>query len=63
MPILYKIANFFILPSLGPGETWGLAINEALASATKVIASSFCGGAIDLINKDNGIFLIQNLIY
>jgi len=55
MPILYRMANFFILPSLGPNETWGLAINEALASGTKVIASSFCGGAIDLINKDNGI--------
>ncbi len=55
MPVLYKMANFFILPSLGPNETWGLAINEALASGTKAIASSFCGGAIDLINKDNGM--------
>ena len=55
MPILYRMANLFILPSLGPGETWGLSINEALASGTKVIASSFCGGAIDLINEDNGI--------
>jgi glycosyltransferase involved in cell wall biosynthesis len=53
MPILYRMADFYILPSVS--ETWGLAINEALASGTKVIASSFCGGSIDLINQDNGI--------
>jgi glycosyltransferase involved in cell wall biosynthesis len=55
MPILYRLADYFVLPSLGPGETWGLSINEALASGTTVIASEFCGGAIDLINEDNGI--------
>ena len=54
MPILYRVADVFLLPSIGPGETWGLAINEALASGTKVIASKFCGGAIDLINEKNG---------
>lgn len=61
MPIIYRLANFFILPSFGPSETWGLAINEALASGTKVIASSFCGGAIDLINEDNGILFNPKL--
>jgi glycosyltransferase involved in cell wall biosynthesis len=55
MPLLYRLADIFILPSLGPGETWGLAINEALSSGTKVLASNFCGGAIDLINQQNGI--------
>jgi len=59
MPILYRMADIFILPSLGPGETWGLSINEALASGTKVMASELCGGAIDLINNENG--LIFNL--
>ncbi len=57
MPILYRVADLFILPSLGPGETWGLAINEALASGTKVLASEFCGGAVDLIHGDNGLLL------
>ena len=55
MPILYRVADFFVLPSLGPGETWGLAINEALATGTKVLASEYCGGAIDLINDHNGL--------
>ncbi|MFM7683605.1 MAG: glycosyltransferase family 4 protein [Bacteroidota bacterium] len=52
MPNLYKLAHFFILPSLS--ETWGLALNEALASGTPIIASDKCGGAIDLINQSNG---------
>lgn len=55
MPLLYRVADFYILPSLGPGETWGLAINEALACGIPVIASDKCGGAIDLINNSNGL--------
>ena len=55
MPNLYRIANFLILPS--KSETWGLALNEALASGTPVIASDKCGGAIDLLNASNGYLL------
>ena len=54
MPIVYRLADLFVLPSLGPGETWGLAINEALACGTPVAASIYWGGSIDLINFDNG---------
>jgi glycosyltransferase involved in cell wall biosynthesis len=60
MPLLYRVADLFILPSLGPGETWGLAINEALVSGTKVLASEFCGGAIDLITRQNGMVFNPN---
>ncbi len=60
MPILYRVADLFTLPSLGPGETWGLAINEALVSGTKVLASEFCGGAIDLITRQNGMVFNPN---
>jgi glycosyltransferase involved in cell wall biosynthesis len=55
MPILYRISDFFILPSLGPGETWGLSMNEALVSRSTVIASEICGGSIDLIQENNGM--------
>ncbi len=59
MPILYRIADYYVLPSIS--ETWGLGINEALASGSKVIASKSCGGACDLINENNGIiFCPQN---
>lgn len=54
MPLIYRLADLFVLPSIGPGETWGLAINESLASAIPVAASIYCGGAIDLINDHNG---------
>lgn len=56
MPIVYRLGDVFVLPSKGPGETWGLAINEAMASCRPVIASDKCGGAIDLIiNEHNGL--------
>ena len=58
MPAIYRVANLFILPSAGPGETWGLAINEAMASGRAVIASNKTGGAIDLIEDEvNGLIL------
>ena len=57
MPIVYRLADVFVLPSVGPGETWGLAINEALASGTPVIVSDKCGGAKDLIDTSNGIVI------
>lgn len=59
MPVVYRLGNVFCLPSKGPGETWGLAINEAMACGVPVIASDKCGASIDLITK-NGINTIFN---
>lgn len=56
MPLVYRLASVFVLPSKGPGETWGLAINEAMACGVPVIASDKTGGAVDLI-KDNGLII------
>ena len=50
MPSVYRAGDVFVLPSCGPGETWGLALNEAMACGRPVIASSKVGGARDLIN-------------
>jgi glycosyltransferase involved in cell wall biosynthesis len=50
MPIVYRLGDILVLPSRGPGETWGLVMNEALASGLQVYASGKCGGAIDLID-------------
>ena len=55
MPLVYRLGKVLILPSKGPNETWGLAINEAMASGLAVIASDKCGGAIDLITPNTGI--------
>ena len=49
MPVVYRLGNVFVLPSRGPGETWGLALNEAMATGRAIIASSKVGGARDLI--------------
>lgn len=51
MPAVYRLGDVFVLPSKGPGETWGLALNEAIASGRAVIASSKVGGARDLIHQ------------
>lgn len=49
MPVVYRLADVFILPSRGPGETWGLAVNEAMASDRPVIVSDRVGCAADLV--------------
>jgi glycosyltransferase involved in cell wall biosynthesis len=55
MPAVYRLGDVFVLPSQGPEETWGLAMNEAMASGRAVIASSRVGGARDLIiPRENG---------
>jgi glycosyltransferase involved in cell wall biosynthesis len=61
MPIVYRLADVFILPSVGPGETWGLAVNEAMASGRTVLVSSKAGCAIDLVrDNENGLILKGN---
>jgi len=54
MPLAYRLGDVFVLPSRGPGETWGLALNEAMACGRPVIASSRVGGARDLVSLDTG---------
>lgn len=48
MPVLYRVGDIFCLPSRGPGETWGLAVNEAMASGRSVILSDKVGCSTDL---------------
>lgn len=60
MPIVYRMGDVFVLPSSGPGETWGLAINEAMACERVIIASDKCGGAIDLIDDDKGGYIFKS---
>jgi glycosyltransferase involved in cell wall biosynthesis len=55
MPVMYQACDLFCLPSQGPGETWGLAVNEAMACKKAIIVSDKCGCAIDLVKKGNGI--------
>ena len=58
MPVVYRMCDVFVLPSKGPGETWGLAINEAMACGRAVIASDKCGCSEDIIlpGKNGSVF-------
>ena len=61
MPEIYKTSDVFVLPSQGPGETWGLAVNEAMASGKAVLVSDQCGCAVDLVqNGINGYIFESN---
>ncbi len=53
MPTVYRMGDVMVLPSKGPGETWGLAVNEAMACSMPVIVSNKCGCAEDLVK--NGV--------
>ncbi len=48
MPKIYRMADVFCLPSEGPNETWGLSVNEAIASGTPSIASHQAGCSKDI---------------
>jgi glycosyltransferase involved in cell wall biosynthesis len=49
MPLIYQVCDLFCLTSTGPGETWGLAINEAMACGKAILASNKTGATADLI--------------
>jgi len=49
MPVTYAACDVFVLPSYGPAETWGLAVNEAMCMGRPVIVSNHVGCARDLV--------------
>lgn len=56
MPAVYHACDIFCLPSAGPGETWGLAVNEAMACGKAVLVSDRVGCASDLVRPHvNGL--------
>jgi glycosyltransferase involved in cell wall biosynthesis len=66
MPVLYQTCDLFCLPSSGPNETWGLAVNEAMACAKAILVSEKVGCGVDLVNDglNGGIFktgILQDL--
>jgi glycosyltransferase involved in cell wall biosynthesis len=49
MPRTYAAGDVLVLPSFGPGETWGLCVNEAMCLGRPAIVSSHVGCAADLV--------------
>ena len=61
LPKFLLLSDVFVLPS-GVGETWGLAVNEALNFGLPVILSNMVGSAKDLATKNNGfIFKLDDI--
>ena len=63
MPSIYQGCDLFCLPSKGPGESWGLAVNEAMACGKAILVSDKVGAAADLVRSaENGqTFIAGNL--
>lgn len=53
MPVVYRLGDLFVLPS-AYGETWGLAVNEALACGRPVLVSDRVGCAPDVVDSSCG---------
>jgi len=61
MPAIYQSCDLFCMPSRN--ESWGLAVNEAMAAGKAVIVSDRVGCAKDLIQDSNGlIFQSDNIL-
>lgn len=50
MPKVYAAGDLLVLPSYGAGETWGLAVNEAMNLQRPAIVSSHVGCGPDLVH-------------
>jgi glycosyltransferase involved in cell wall biosynthesis len=51
MPVRYLLADIFALPSRGPEETWGLAVNEAMHLGVPCLVSDRVGCQQDLVTE------------
>jgi len=59
MPALYQAGDLFCLPSTGPNETWGLAVNEAMACGKAILASDKVGCAVDLVEPGKNGYIFK----
>lgn len=59
MPIVYRLGDLFVLPS-AYGESWGLAVNEALAAWRPVLVSDRVGCASDVVDPKCGRVFAAN---
>jgi glycosyltransferase involved in cell wall biosynthesis len=58
IPLYYSVADVFVMCS-GMGETWGLAVNEAMNFEKPVIVSDTCGCSTDLVQHGVNGYVFQ----
>ncbi len=59
MPVVYRLGHVFVLPSAW-GETWGLSVNEAMASGRAIITSNKVGCSTDLVKSGTNGYIFDN---
>ncbi len=60
MPVIYQACDLFCLPSQGPNETWGLAVNEAMAAGKATLVSDKVGCAANLVKENTNGYIFEN---
>jgi glycosyltransferase involved in cell wall biosynthesis len=58
MPIIYRLGQVYVLCS--KSETWGLAVNEAMACGLPVVVSNKVGCAIDLVVPGENGYIFES---
>lgn len=58
LPSLYAASDVFAMPS--ENETWGLALNEAMAAGVTPVVSDDVGAAADLVDQGRTGFVFSN---
>jgi glycosyltransferase involved in cell wall biosynthesis len=63
MPTVYQACDLFCLPSKGPAETWGLAVNEAMACGKAILVSNKVGCFPNLVlpGKNGAVFKSEDV--
>lgn len=61
MPLVYRLGNMLVLPS-AYGETWGLAVNEAMACGRPALVSDRVGCHADVVRPgmNGGVFVAED---
>ena len=59
MPVWYRVGDALCLPSKGPGETWGLAVNEAMASGCAAVVSNRVGCSLEFERVSSGVTILN----
>ena len=60
MPVWYRVGDVLCLPSKGPGETWGLAVNEAMTSGCAAVISDRVGCSLEFERVSNGVTVLKH---
>lgn len=60
IPLVYHMSDILALPSQGPGETWGLVVNEAMACGKAILVSDKAGCSIDLVKPGVNGYIMRS---